>query len=377
MPTDDAPRAPHSWGRAAGAITGATPAGATPGASTPSETPAGASTARPRYHGRALVLVLALLAAGLAASLLVGARMLDPTTAVAALLGRMPTSSPEAVIMANRLTRTVVGLVVGACLAVAGAATQGVTRNPLGDPGVLGINAGAAFAVVLATASFGVTGMSRLALWAFVGSGVAVVVVYAVASFGRDGATPLKLALVGAALSAGLGSLSSALIVGSQSTLDQLRRWQVGGLTRSSLHDVATVSPLALVGLALTVGFAASMNNFALGDDMARSLGERVALKRALIAVGVALLCGVAVALAGPIAFLGLMVPHLLRGLVGPDYRWLLPLSLLLGPAVVLLADAVGRVVLPPTEIEVGVSMALVGVPVFLWLIRARSAVNL
>lgn len=276
-----------------------------------------------------------------------------------------------------RLPRTVLALLVGAALGAAGTVIQGHTRNPLTDPGILGINAGAAATVVLGITLLGISGTMAIAVWALIGAGLAAVLVYAIASLGREGATPIKLALVGAAFSAGAASLTSAMNLQHQETLDSFRRWQLGALTRASYADALMLLPLILLGLLLTVGMARSVNSFALGDDMARALGTRVGSARALVFAGVTLLCGAAVALAGPIAFVGLMVPHAVRSLTGPDYRWILPLSALAGPVVLLLADAVGRVVLPPTEVEVGVSMAVVGVPVFLAMIRSRKAMSL
>ncbi|WP_232620517.1 FecCD family ABC transporter permease [Rothia kristinae] len=332
---------------------------------------------RPRRRGPALLLVLALLAAAVLASILIGANPLSPARVWHALAELDDPVSPDGVIVADRVRRTVVGVVIGASLAAAGAAMQGVTRNPLGDPGILGINAGAAATVVLGITLLGISGTMAIAVWALIGAGLAAVVVYAIASIGREGATPIKLALVGAAFSAGAASLTSAMNLQHQETLDSFRRWQLGALTRASYADVLMLLPMVLLGLLLTVGMARSVNSFALGDDMARALGTRVGPARALVFVGVTLLCGAAVALAGPIAFVGLMVPHAVRSLTGPDYRWILPLSALAGPVVLLLADAVGRVVLPPTEVEVGVSMAVVGVPVFLAMIRSRKAMSL
>lgn len=322
--------------------------------------------------GVLLVLVLACLL-----SLFLGSRLLSPWTVLQGLFGQLDPASPEGVVVSNRVLRTVIGLVVGACLAVAGAALQGVTRNPLGDPGVLGINAGATAAVVAGVTWWGISSTTQYAAMALVGSLVAAVVVYAIASIGAGGATPIKLALVGAAFSAGMVSVVSALNLSAQATLDAVRRWQVGSLTRVDYPDILTLVPVVLVGLALTVGFASSVNAFALGDDMARALGEKVALKRAVVFLGTTLLCAAAMALAGPISFLGLMAPHILRSLFGPDYRYILPVSALGGPAILLVADSVGRVLDPGREIQVGVTMAVVGAPVFIAMIRSRKAIDL
>ncbi|WP_129358889.1 MULTISPECIES: FecCD family ABC transporter permease [Micrococcaceae] len=327
-------------------------------------------------RGAVLVGVLALFLIAVLGSLFIGSKPVNPVSALDALLD--PSSgSPESVIMSGRLSRTVIGVVIGAVLATAGAAMQGVTRNPLGDPAILGINSGATCFVVLGIALVGASGAAAYAVWALVGAAFAAVLVYAIASIGREGATPIKLALVGAAFSAGALSVTNALILQGQETLDEFRHWQIGSLSRATYGDLLTVLPLIALGLVLTVGLASSINNFALGDDMAKSLGEKVALKRFVIFVGITALCGSAVALAGPIAFLGLMIPHALRAVIGPDYRWIMPLSLFAGPVVLLWADVVGRVLLPPTEIEVGVTMAIVGVPIFIYLIRSRKAVNL
>lgn len=327
--------------------------------------------------GLAVAGVLAALALACLMSLFLGSRLLEPSVVLQGLLGRLDHASPEGVIVDNRILRTVVGLVIGACLAVAGSAMQGVTRNPLGDPGVLGINAGASAAVVAGVFFWGISSTTAYAAFALIGSVVAVVVVYALASIGAGGATPIKLALVGAAFSAGAVSVTSALNLSAQATLDAYRQWQIGSLTRVDYGNLWTMAPVIAVGLVLTVGLAASVNNFALGDDMARALGEKVALKRALIFFGIALLCAASIALAGPIAFLGLMVPHILRSLFGPDYRFILPVSVLAGPVILLVADAIGRVLDPNAEIQVGVTMAVVGAPLFIWLIRARKAVDL
>lgn len=328
-------------------------------------------------RGTAVALLLAAAVVVLAVlSVTVGARATGPAVVFEALTAFDP-SNTDHVIIHSRIPRTVTGLVVGAALALAGAAMQGMTRNPLADPGILGLNAGAALAVVLGIHFFSVATVSGYIWFAFVGAAAAAVVIYAVASLGREGATPIKLALAGAALAAGLSSIMHAVLLLDQTALDGFRFWQVGTLGARSVADVVTLLPFFAAGALLILGSTRLFNALALGDDAATGLGVRVGRGRLIAGLGVVLLAGAATALAGPIAFLGLVVPHALRLLVGSDYRGLLPLSLLAGPVLLLGADVLGRVVLPPSEVQVGVMTAVIGAPVFMWLIRTRKQVNL
>ncbi|WP_400159649.1 FecCD family ABC transporter permease [Arthrobacter sp. BPSS-3] len=311
-----------------------------------------------------------------AASLAVGARQLSPGTVVAALTGFDPGNGDHAVVQA-RVPRTVLGLLAGGALGLAGAAMQGVARNPLADPGILGVNAGAALAVVAGIHLAGVTSLTGYLWLAFAGAAAAAVVVYLIAAAGRGGATPVKLALAGAALSAALFSLMNVLLISSQDTLDRFRFWQVGGLAGRDWSVVLAGLPFLAAGAVIVVGAGRALNGLALGDDVARGLGQRVGLTRGVTAFGVVLLCGTATALAGPIGFVGLVVPHAVRLLSGPDYRWILPLSLVLGPCLLLLADLAGRVVLLPGEVPAGIMTALVGAPVFVWLVRRSKGAAL
>ena len=311
-----------------------------------------------------------------AASLAVGARQLSPGTVVAALTGFDPGNGDHAVVQA-RVPRTVLGLLAGGALGLAGAAMQGVARNPLADPGILGVNAGAALAVVAGIHLAGVTSLTGYLWLAFAGASAAAVVVYLIAAAGRGGATPVKLALAGAALSAALFSLMNVILISSQDTLDRFRFWQVGGLAGRDWSVVLAGLPFLVAGAVLVVVAGRALNGLALGDDVARGLGQRVGLTRGVTALGVVLLCGAATALAGPIGFVGLVVPHAVRLLSGPDYRWILPLSLVLGPCLLLLADVAGRVVLLPGEVPAGIMTALVGAPVFVWLVRRSKGAAL
>ncbi|WP_459794040.1 FecCD family ABC transporter permease, partial [Arthrobacter sp. AD-310] len=321
----------------------------------------------------AAVVVLAVLAG---ASLAVGARGLPLATVWEALTQFDPANGDHAVVHA-RIPRTVLGLLAGGALGLAGAAMQGVARNPLADPGIMGVNAGAALAVVTGIYVFGIGSLSGYIWFAFIGAAVAAVVVYSIASLGRDGATPVKLALAGAALNAGLYSLMSVVLVSSKDTLDKFRFWQVGGVAGRDWSVVLSGLPFLLAGAVVVLLTGRILNSLALGDDIARGLGQRVGLARALTALGIVLLCGSATAMAGPIAFVGLVVPHAVRFLTGPDYRWILPFSLVAAPVLLLAADIAGRVVLLPGEVPAGIMTALIGAPVFVWLVRRGKGAGL
>jgi iron complex transport system permease protein len=322
-----------------------------------------------------LVLLLAL-AAATVLSLTVGARPTSLGTVWDALTAADPANGDHAVVL-SRIPRTVTGLLAGAALGLAGAAMQGIARNPLADPGILGVNAGAALAVVLGIYLFGVATVAGYIWFAFAGAAAAAVIVYLVASLGREGATPVKLALAGAALAAGLASIMNGILLISSEALDAFRFWQVGTLGVRTLGEISQLVPFLAAGAVVSLFSARWLNALALGDDTAQGLGIRVGRARAITALGIVLLCGGATALAGPIAFVGLVVPHAVRVLVGGDYRRILPLSALAGPVLLLLADVAGRVVLPPSEVQVGVMTAIIGAPAFIWLIRARKRVAL
>ncbi|WP_235009545.1 FecCD family ABC transporter permease [Arthrobacter sp. SLBN-83] len=321
----------------------------------------------------AAVVVLVLLAG---ASLAVGARDVPPGTVWQALTAFNATNGDHAVVHA-RIPRTVLGLLAGGALGLAGAAMQGVARNPLADPGIIGVNAGAALAVVTGIYIFGATSFTGYVWFAFAGAAAAAVVVYLIASLGREGATPVKLALAGAALSAGLSSLMNVILVSSQDTLDRFRFWQVGGIAGRDWSVLLPGLPFLAAGAMIVLFAGRLLNSLALGDDTARGLGQRVGLSRAVTALGIVLLCGTATALAGPIGFVGLVIPHAVRFLTGPDYRWILPFSMVAAPALLLAADIIGRVVLLPGEVPAGIMTALIGAPVFVWLVRRGKGASL
>lgn len=282
----------------------------------------------------------------------------------------------DLVVRELRVPRTLLGVAVGIALGLGGALMQGHTRNPLADPGILGVTQGAAFAVVLSIYTLGVTSLYGYVWFAFAGALVASVVVFLLGS-GRSGPTPVTLALAGAAVSALMHGLVSALVLLDRQSLDAFRFWQVGGIASRDVAVLWQVLPFLVVGLVLAAVNSVGLNALALGDDVARSLGQRVAWTRAVGVVAITLLVGGAVAVCGPIGFLGLVVPHAARALTGPDYRWLLPFSAVIGAIVLLAADVVGRVVARPGELEVGVVMALVGAPFFVALVRRRKLVKL
>jgi iron complex transport system permease protein len=285
--------------------------------------------------------------------------------------------SPAArVVRELRLPRTLVGLMVGAGLGMAGAVMQGLTRNPIAEPGILGISQGASVAVVLAIAYAGVHTLAGYVWFAFAGAGAAAVAVYAIAARGRGGATPVKLALAGAAINALLASVTVAVLTTRAATLDEYRFWQIGSLSGRDAEIAGRVWPFLVVGVVLVLSVARGLDALALGEDVARGLGQNVAAVRIVGGLGATVLTGVGVAAAGPIAFVGLAVPHLARALVGGGHRWLLPMCALLGPIVLLVSDTVGRLVFPPSEVPAGVMTALVGVPFLVALVRRFGATS-
>jgi iron complex transport system permease protein len=276
-----------------------------------------------------------------------------------------------------RIPRTLLGVLVGLALGAAGALTQGHTRNPLGDPGLLGVTAGASFAVVLSIWLLDVGSPSGYVWFAFAGALGGSVVVFTLGSAGRGGATPVTLALAGAAVTALLYAMVQAILVSDQQTLDGYRFWVVGSLAGRDAEVAGQVAPFIVIGLVLALVNAPALDLLGLGEDVARGLGQRIWLARLIGLAGVTLLCGAATAACGPIAFVGLVVPHVARALTGPDHRWLIPCSGLLGVVFLLLADVLGRIVARPGELQVGIVLAVVGTPFFIALVRRRRLVSL
>lgn len=317
-----------------------------------------------------LFLLSGLFILALIASLAVGARSIGFVTVWQAIWDFDSDIVEHIVVFDLRLPRTLIGIAVGAALGVSGVLMQAITRNPLADPGLMGVNAGASFAVVLAIWILGIANISGLVWFAFAGAALISILVYLLGSMGRGGATPVRLALAGAALTALLLSLISAILITNQETLDIYRFWVVGSVTGGQSGALFQVLPFLVVGILVAIWAATSLNAMALGDETAKALGTKLSHTRILTLLAVTLLCGSSVAIAGPVGFLGLVIPHMARAWCGPDQRWLVFYALLLGPIVLLVADIVGRVILPPGEVQVGIMTALLGGPLFVWIVR-------
>ncbi|WP_347401266.1 FecCD family ABC transporter permease [Microbacterium esteraromaticum] len=323
-----------------------------------------------------LVALVVLLVLAVGASLAVGANPVPPSAVWQGLL-HPDRSEASLIVWTERMPRTAVGLLAGASFAVAGAVMQALTRNPLADPGLLGVNAGAGFAVTLGVGFFDLSGVSSYVWFAFLGAAIAAVLVYLIGSGGRRTASPVTLVLAGVALGAVLGGISTFVSLLDPDTFRAVRSWGLGSIARTGIDDTLTVAPFLIVGLAIAFLLSATLNTTALGDDLSASLGTSIVRTRVLGMVAVTLLAGGATALTGGIAFLGLMTPHIVRLIVGPDQRWILAYSAIAAAALVLVADVIGRLIARPSEIEVGILIALIGAPVLIALVRRRRVAEL
>ncbi|PWF27251.1 FecCD family ABC transporter permease [Ancrocorticia populi] len=322
-----------------------------------------------------LLVLLAVLVALAGASIAIGSRSVSWSEIVGALGGSADGLGQAAV--TKRITRTALAMLLGAALGVSGAVMQGVTRNPLADPGILGVNMGASLAVVVGIAYFGLWTYTGFIWTAIIGAGITAVFVYIIGSLGRGGSTPLKLALSGAAVSAAASSFISAVVLPRGDIAGNVRSWQIGGVGGASPAAISQVLPFLVVGFLICWASARSLNALALGDELAAGLGENVMLVRAFSALGAVLLCGAATAVAGPIGFVGLVVPHLCRLLIGVDHRWLIPFSALSGAILLTAADILGRIIARPDELDVGIVTALVGAPFFIAIVRRQKVKEL
>ncbi|MFE3019923.1 iron chelate uptake ABC transporter family permease subunit [Streptomyces sp. NPDC059256] len=328
--------------------------------------------------GRTLGLLacLAVLAACLVLSLAFGAKSI-PFTDVWNALTAHDGSEDAFIVRDLRVPRAFLGLIVGAALGVSGALIQALTRNPLADPGILGVNAGAGFAVTIGIAFLGLSSIGEYLGMSFAGAVVTTTVVYILGSAGRAGATPVQLTLVGVALSAVLAGVAAAITLLKPEVLDAMRGWAAGSLAARDWSVFWTIFPFVVAGLLLALASARSLNAIALGDDLARSLGAGIGRTRVTVIVAVTLLAGAATAAAGPIGFIGLMVPHVARWFVGPDQRWIIPYTIVCAPILLIVSDTVGRIVLTPQELQVGIVTAFIGAPVLILLVRRKKASGL
>lgn len=354
---------------------------------------AAATVRRPAGLAPALLSGLVLVAVLSLASLLVGARAVAPSTALAALFAYDGSSVDHIVIMDYRLPRTLLALLCGAAFGVAGALIQAATRNPLADPGLLGVNAGAAFFVSLAVGVFGFQSIHAYLWFALLGAVVVTLAVHALGSSGpggglrgglrggqrgsRDGTTPVRLVLAGVALSAVLGGIGSSLTLLNPQAFDALRQWAIGSVAGRNMTVVIAVAPFIFAGLVIALISARALNALALGEDLAEALGARVLWAQVLTLIAVTLLAGAATAACGPIGFIGLMVPHVVRWITGPDQRRIVLMTMICAPALLLAADIAGRLVLYPGELEAGIVTAFLGAPVLIALARRRQAAGL
>ncbi|MGP1403640.1 MAG: FecCD family ABC transporter permease [Catonella sp.] len=278
--------------------------------------------------------------------------------------------SIEATIILQRIPRTVFGILAGGALGISGALMQSITRNPIADPSILGVNTGASLFVVAGIAFFNITAAYQYIWLAIIGAGLTAVFVYSVASMGKDGATPLKLALSGSAVSIVLGSLVSTIMLPNNRVMEAFRFWQVGSIGSATWENIALISPFLILGFIISMLISGYLNNLALGDEAATALGTNVVLTRSVGALASVLLCGAATALAGPIGFIGLIIPHIVRLVFGSEMSKMLPLSFIGSGILLLLSDILGRIIGSPGETEVGIVTAVLGAPIFIFAIR-------
>lgn len=301
------------------------------------------------------------------ASLAFGSRYV-PFEVVLNTLASGSRSSLEELVIHERIPRTVFGLMAGAALGISGALMQAITRNPIADPSVLGVNTGASLFVVCGIAFFNIGTPSAYIFFALLGAGLTSILVYTLGSLGQGGTTPIKLALAGAAVSAALSSLVSAVILPRTEVMNAFRFWQVGSISGANWEQIRIFLPLIILGIFSALLLSPGLDALALGDELATGLGARTGLLRLLGAVTGVLLCGATTALAGPIGFVGLMVPHMVRLLIGPSLRKVLPFSVLAGSILLLASDVIGRLLGSPSELEAGVVTAFIGAPILIFI---------
>jgi iron complex transport system permease protein len=332
-----------------------------------------APPSRRAIRAAGLLVAVAALAAVLVASIAIGARQLSLEQVWHGLF--QATGTYGDTVVDDRLSRTLLGLLAGVALGLSGAVLQALTRNPLADPGLLGINAGASAAVVTAITYLGVTSLTGYVWFAFLGAAVVGALVWFLG--GSRGATPVRLALAGTAITAALYGFVQAVMIMDDAALGKMRFWTVGSLNTATDLTIRQVWPFIAAGTLLALALARSLNAMAMGDDTAKALGAHLGRTRALAMLAATVLCGAATAACGPIMFVGLMVPHVVRSFTGPDLRWILPYAAVLSPVLLLGADVLGRVLARPAEVQVGIVTAVLGGPVFIFLVRRRRTTQL
>lgn len=313
---------------------------------------------------------IVLLMASFLSSIAFGQTPISFSTAIEAFFNFDEHSTEHIIITTTRVSRAVIATVIGASLALAGALMQALTRNPLASPSIFGINAGAVFFVVLAVTFFSFSSLTQYMWIAFLGAGVAAIMVYLLGSFGRDGLSPIKIVLAGAAITALFMSLTQGLLVINGQNLEGVLFWLAGSVAGRTLDMLEPILPFMIGGWAVALLLGRSVNILASGEDVAKGLGQRTVLVKALMAVVIIVLAGGSVAVGGSIGFIGLITPHIVRGLVGFDYRWVLPYCALYGASLLLLADIAARFIMMPQEVPIGVMTAIIGTPFFIYIAR-------
>jgi len=308
-------------------------------------------------------------------SIAIGTRDVSWIEIVGALQGKMETMGEASVAM--RIPRTALAIIAGGALGLSGAIMQSVSRNPLADPGILGVNAGAVFFVVVGLAWFEMSQLQDYVWMAILGAGATAAFVYIISSLGRGGSTPLKFALSGAATTAALSCFTIAVVLPRNDIAGGARSWQIGGVGGATFDSIQLVLPFIAIGFIISVFVARKLNSLALGDDLAAGLGENVLWTKISAWLAAILLCGATTAICGPIGFVGLVIPHLSRLLIGVDNRWLLPFSVVGGASLLLAADIVGRIISRPSELSVGIVTAFIGAPFFIWIVRRQRVKEL
>lgn len=301
------------------------------------------------------------------ASLVFGSRYVNPYEVIQSLLNE-DHSSFDALVVRERIPRTIFSLIAGASLGVSGTLMQAITRNPIADPSILGVNTGASLFVVSGIAFFHINTAGQYIWFALAGAAVTAIFVYGIGSLGSGGATPIKLALAGAATSAALSSLVSAIILPRTEVMNAFRFWQVGSVSGATWEGIMTVIPFLIVGTVIGIASSPALNALALGDDIATGLGVHTGVVRFIGAFAGVLLCGATTALAGPIGFVGLMVPHIMRLICGPNLRLIVPMSAVAGAVLLTVADIIGRLIGSPGELEAGIVTAFIGAPILIFI---------